>query len=89
MKDRVQVVLQRVSDGEQRTVVDEDSEYADGAEFWWTEGNGGCDCNRGLYFERAAGRDPDNRMPCGDVAYRLVSLKIGSQEYVNEKGETP
>jgi hypothetical protein len=89
MKDRVRVVLQRVSDGEQRTVLDEDSVYADAAESWWTEGNGGCDCNRDLYFEGAAGQESDNDMPCGEVAYRLVSLKIGGRECVKKEGKTP
>jgi hypothetical protein len=34
---------------------------ADGCdrEYWWTEGNYGCDCNRYLEFERAQGRDPE------------------------------
>jgi hypothetical protein len=29
------------------------------SEFWWSEGNMGCDCNRFLEFERASGRDPN------------------------------
>lgn len=34
-------------------------EWHDASEFWWTEGNFGCDCNRMLTFERAGGREPD------------------------------
>jgi hypothetical protein len=29
------------------------------SEFWWTEGNGSCDCNRFLDLRRALGEDPD------------------------------
>ena len=30
----------------------------EGVRYWWVEGNGACDCNRHLLFERAAGREP-------------------------------
>lgn len=33
--------------------------HDEGSEFWWTEGNFGCDCNRFLEYERAGGREPD------------------------------
>lgn len=87
MSERVEVVLQRVSDGEQRTIVDEDCGSVEATEYYWTEGNASCDCNRHLEFERAGGVEPDDHMECGDeVAYRLLSLKIGGCEYVDRRG---
>ncbi len=38
-----------------RTVVTTDTS----SEFWWTEGNGSCDCNRYLAFWRALGEERD------------------------------
>jgi hypothetical protein len=39
----------------------------------WTEGDYGCDCNRALLFDRAAGEEGDFDLPCqhGDPTYRV------------------
>jgi hypothetical protein len=70
----VDVTLRRVADGvervhvdntgfpvaQDRTIDDVIDGVIDGVIFWWTEGNGGCDCNRSLDFAAAAGEpDPD------------------------------
>lgn len=73
-------VMQRVSDGEIRrrhmdTGWDTDT---DGSWFFWDEGNFGCDCNRYLEFERAAGHNPprDGDYPCGDTRYRVLAFEF-------------
>lgn len=56
----------------------EEAEWNDGSEFWWTEGNFGCDCNRFMEFERAGpsytaedeGRIRDEAI-CGSSGYRI------------------
>ena len=55
-----------------------DLEWEDGSEYWWSEGNMSCDCNRALEFDRAGGT-PDKvawekDRPCGDGAYVIVDL---------------
>lgn len=51
--------------------------YDEGAEFWWSEdGNGGCDCNRELYFRRARGELGPNAFPpvttCSEGRFTVV-----------------
>ncbi|WP_341893794.1 hypothetical protein [Ferrovibrio terrae] len=40
-------------------------------EYLWSEGNYGCDCNRGLFFARANG-DTDKGVTCGESRYRVL-----------------
>lgn len=51
--------------------------------FWWSEGNMACDCNRFLEFERGLGNDPDNReAKCSTGAYRIrIVLDDGTEVY--------
>lgn len=46
-----------------------------GSEYWWTDGNFGCDCNRGLEFIRASGREPTDeefeQIVCNQGRYRV------------------
>ena len=51
--------------------VDEDT--PEGMEFWWTEGNGGCDCNRSLYISKSYPDFPE--LDCGDEI-ELKSINI-------------
>jgi hypothetical protein len=68
------VVIRRASDGVERTYrMDNCPCPEDADDFWWTEGNGACDCNRGDFFARAGGEeDPDT--PCGDSAYFVMKF---------------
>lgn len=43
---------------------DDLGEWDEGSEYWWTDGNFGCDCNRGLEFGRAGGIDYDDNITC-------------------------
>ena len=51
---------------------DEDGNFF---EFWWSEGNASCDCNRGLFFGYAIGLEYDD-IPheCGDIRYSVEIL---------------
>lgn len=44
------------------------------SDFWWTEGNGSCDCNRSLYIKRHCECD-FKEMLCGDTI-ELVDLEF-------------
>ena len=77
----VDVTIRRVADGVER--VHAARAYAktgpiedalDSVAFMWSaDGNYGCDCNRYLFFQRAAGEPESDDRPCGDVAYRVVA----------------
>lgn len=72
--DPMEVVIVRNSDGAQ--VVQRPSWkpcYTWADEFWWTEGNMGCDCNRRLCFARAAG-EPDCEMTCGHTEFSVILM---------------
>ena len=44
--------------------------------YWWTDGNGGCGCNRQLMFERNSDADADAK--CFDGVY-LIRLTIDGE----------
>lgn len=46
-----------------------------GSYFWWTEGNYGCDCNRGMEFDRAGG------VPEEEVQEREYPCNTGVKRY--------
>lgn len=83
----------------ERTELDA-NEKLDGKIFWYTEGSMGCDCNRKIMFEKAAGRKTDADFgsydaPCtyrnkDGVFYRrytLVNLKLDGIEVLLEDKE--
>lgn len=39
--------------------------------FWFEDGNGACDCNRGKMFAEAGGEEDPNE-DCGDDAYTIL-----------------
>ena len=41
--------------------------------YWWTEGNGGCDCNRRLVFD--PGDLGNNNVLCRSVRFRIVAVE--------------
>lgn len=42
--------------------------------FQWTDGNYGCDCNRGDFFRVALGLPEEEDSPCGTTRYVLEHL---------------
>jgi hypothetical protein len=83
----VDVQLRHNATGEVRTsrqwmiYEPEDGEHP--SDYIYSEGNYSCDCNRHLFFHRAAGVEPDEDCPCGDEAYsvNLVNPKDGAVFY--------
>lgn len=54
------------------------------SEFWWTEGNFSCDCNRGLSFYRAKHKaEPDDELGCGAGRYRVPFVTLSDGRVVN------
>jgi len=51
----------------------EDMEWQDHFDYLWSDGNYGCDCNRGLFFARA-GEEPDPDWGCGHEKYSVRIL---------------
>lgn len=81
------VLIRRNSDGEIRRRTLTDLEWIDADIYWWTDGSFGCDCNRFLEFERAAGGDPElETAVCGNSAYTVlkVILPDGSEVKIDE-----
>lgn len=70
----IRVQMLNTETGERRTFEDElytTPDY-DGL-FIWDEGNYGCDCNRHLFFGRAAGIEPHDGV-CGQGKYVVESI---------------
>lgn len=56
----------------------------------WTEGNFGCDCNRGDFFAQAGGEeDPDE--PCGNGKYTVLKaiLEDGREIPIDDDAAAP
>ncbi|MGC3959585.1 MAG: hypothetical protein QM813_17045 [Verrucomicrobiota bacterium] len=66
----------------------EGCDWEDGSLFFWTDGNFGCDCNRRDLFLRAAGIEPDDESPCGNVAYSALYAELpdGSKVPIDMEG---
>lgn len=59
--DQMEVVLVRISDGERRVLRPTHKfHYMWSDEFWWTEGNMGCECNRHLEWFRVNDLDVEH-----------------------------
>jgi hypothetical protein len=59
------------------------------SEFWWTEGNMACDCNRHFEWLRAGGPVPTGEThECGEGAYTVIdaTLSDGSVVQVDSTG---
>ena len=61
---RYTITITNAATGETRTGSEEHPTDA-AADYLWTEGNNGCDCNRVLYFARFGGEPEPDDPPCG------------------------
>lgn len=79
--------IQRVADGVQVDCPMEELDWHDSSEFWWSEGNFACDCNRADCFHRAlSGEEVDEE--CGHERYRVrITLPDGSVPYDELAGD--
>lgn len=66
---RPTIIITDTSTGETRSFVDK-FDWHDASEFLWSEGNYGCDCNRHLFFARAA-NDGEPDVECGDGRFAI------------------
>ena len=58
---------------------EEKGDFDDNTEYWWSEGNMSCDCNRHLMFEAD---DEDTDVKCGDDLYSIqIRAKNGLTLY--------
>jgi len=71
------VAIRKNSTGEVRVCSIESEWEEDGAtdEFWWTEGNFACDCNRAIKFALAAG-ERDTNVVCGHTLYTCLYAEL-------------
>jgi len=78
----VSITLFDPATGVRKTIEENHSETSDreGTEFYWTEGNNGCDCNRRILMKLVpnASFEPN---PCGNTI-KLESLKFDGAEMV-------
>jgi hypothetical protein len=68
------IEIRRNSDGVVRKYQDN---YDWGGDYIWADGNYSCDCNRYLFFQRAADDDEDDNTGCSDGKY---SVRITSED---------
>lgn len=70
------VEIEKTSTGEVRTIAS-GLDWYDHSEFFWTDGNFGCDCNRSLVFQCGAeeGDADEPEADCGVGEFRVVSIK--------------
>jgi hypothetical protein len=81
------VPITKLETGETR-IYEMDMPWEDHTEFWWTEGNFGCDCNREILFERIDGKDADERK-CGDDRFHIPYAEMPDGARMELDGERP
>lgn len=69
------VALRKNDTGEVRIVEWPHSDWDENAEFFWTEGNFFCDCNRAMTWHDVSG-DPDPDSACGTTAYAVAYVEL-------------
>lgn len=55
-------------------------------EFIWSDGNYACDCNRALFFSRAAG-EADLECGCGSSAFSVRLIAVDDGEVLYEEDD--
>lgn len=88
-RDNIYVVITENATNKTRLYVYED--YSEGDDslisYMWDEGNYACDCNRSLFFSRAAGEEEDGDGLCGSDAYSVNGIfKDGKLIYTDDMG---
>lgn len=54
------------------------------SDFWWSEGNMSCDCNRGMEFARGLGTYDGEDYPCGMEEYSIEIYDVVGGELLYE-----
>lgn len=75
----MRVTIRNNATGESRSYHD-DSKWCEGADgdsaYLWADGNYSCDCNRALFFARAAGEDDPEDTPCGESLFTVTGIHL-------------
>ena len=80
--------IRRNADGVIRQYT-EDWDWHDGGDFLWEDGNYACDCNRSLFFHRAANEPEPDEISCGCTAFSVqVRAPDGSVLYQDDDWNT-
>ena len=84
----INVHIRRNADGVERIYpFPEHGWDTDGSDYIWADGNYACDCNRHLFFERAAGNEPAwNEGGCGDIAYSVRIFDMNGKRLYADDG---
>ena len=71
---------------ESHTILDDGEEFP--RDYIWRDGNYSCDCNRSLFFNRAAGVEPEDSDDCGHEKYSVnVKNKVTGTCFYKEFGD--
>lgn len=67
-----------------------DSEWEEGSDFLWEEGNYSCDCNRSTFFHQS-GPDTLDSGKCGDERFDVISITLpdGTEVYSEQRFTEP
>jgi hypothetical protein len=82
LADWYYVVIRRESDGVVRKVRQDEPFWDDAtvsgqdSAFYWTDGNGACDCSMAISFADAGGEARPEYTPCGESAYTLIGFEL-------------
>lgn len=74
--------------GEIRASRQIDLPWEEHSDFWWLEGDMGCDCNRELEFRRAGGENIDvGDTECSDGRFRVIDATLDDGRVIVLQGE--
>jgi len=65
-------------------------DWEEGSDYWWSEGNFGCDCNRSDVFMEGLGHKSWADIECcaiGENVYEVVWIKLDNGEIVYRDNE--
>ena len=62
---------------------EKDSQESGGTMWVWMEGNFSCDCNRELFFMRAAGEEDPENHDCGDSRFDLMEFILPDGSHID------
>lgn len=77
---RVDVTILDTETGE--TIHSGDTRFADTTYWFWSDGNGSCDCNRELAFKD--GRESEPGVCLGANRYLIIEIDMGDLDYLNQ-----
>lgn len=82
------VTIRKNATGEERTLDFSGAWPEQHGLYMWTLGNYGCDCNREIFFERAAGNgiEPAEQSSCGETRFSVPHVTLPDGQVVQIDG---